>query len=189
MDVPRDYRLNPYGAYADNRAIGFGDGGFASQGTPAPFDDDRLHPKAQVLGIAVDGAARAYPYATVLDRGGLVNDRVGDRPVVVAATGADGLVAYDRRIDGRTRRFAAVDREAPAGRPRGVGADGADGADGATVVRVARAAATRWRLSDGVAIAGRRDGARLSPATRHTTQFWFSWLSIYPETSVFGLDG
>jgi hypothetical protein len=193
MDVPRDYRLNPYAAYGDNRAVGFGEGGFASQGTPAPFDDDRLHPKTQVLGVAHGGTARAYPYATVAGRdgpdgrAGLVHDRVGDLPVIVAAV-ADGLVAYDRRIDGRARRFVPVDGHERSGEGPGVDRH-AGGPEGPTTVRTARAAGSRWRLADGVAIDGPRRGTRLAPATRQTTQFWFAWLSLYPESSVYGIDG
>lgn len=46
----RVYGSDPYGDYYTSRRVSFG----------ASFDDDRLHPKAYVVGIEVDGKFKAY---------------------------------------------------------------------------------------------------------------------------------
>jgi hypothetical protein len=46
----RDYGRDPYGGYYTDESVSFG----------ATFSDDRLHPKAFVLGIEIDGKYKAY---------------------------------------------------------------------------------------------------------------------------------
>jgi hypothetical protein len=148
--VDRDYGRNPYPGYDGNTRIGIGGG---------PYDD-RLHPKAWVLGVATDSAARAYPAETVRDRDGLVTDRVGDLPVVVTTTG-DSLVAYDRRVDGRTLSFER---------------------DGDALV----AGGSRWNVVSGRALDGPYEGQSLRQANERSLMFWFAWADFYPETTIFG---
>jgi hypothetical protein len=84
----RDYERVPYVRYGTDRTNSPG----------STFDDDRLHPKALVTGGTRNGQATADPLAE-LKRGGVVNNRVGGQPVVVAAAPGDELVAFDRRVD------------------------------------------------------------------------------------------
>lgn len=58
----RDYGRDPYGNYYSDETVGFG----------ATFNDDRLHPKAFVLGVEIDGQFKAYkkealPKGTITD--------------------------------------------------------------------------------------------------------------------------
>jgi hypothetical protein len=122
---------------------------------------DALHPQELVLGVEHDGVTRAYPYQTVAETG-VVNDTVGDRPVVVATAPGRTLVAYDRRIDGRPRRFAAA---------------------GETFLR---ASGSRWRRTTGVAVDGPHAGVRLTRANDLPPLFWLGWSKFNPETSVYG---
>lgn len=48
----RSYDVNPYGSYPTHPTINF----------PINFADDRLHPKERVLGIIVNGKAKAYRF-------------------------------------------------------------------------------------------------------------------------------
>lgn len=48
--IARSYGRDPYGDYYTNNSVSFG----------ATFNDDRLHPKAYVLGIEIDGEYKAY---------------------------------------------------------------------------------------------------------------------------------
>ncbi|WP_458206103.1 DUF3179 domain-containing protein [Haladaptatus sp. NG-SE-30] len=146
----RDYSLDPYGGYRTNEQIGF-DGG--------SFEDDRLHPKTQVLGIVAGGEARAYPLPTVR-RTGVVNDRVGGKPVVVASAPGEALVAHYRRVDGTTLRFEADGR------------------------KYLRAGGSRWRRTTGRAVDGPHEGTKLDRATDVPPLFWFAWLDAHPKTSV-----
>lgn len=146
------YENNPYAGYEDSRRIGIGRN---------DLEDDRLHPKAQVIGVTHDGSAKAYPLSAISEAGA-VNDVVGDRSVVVAA-GADGtLVAYDRRVEGETLDFERADEDHLA-------------ADG-----------SRWGLLSGEAVDGPHEGATLAPANDRSQLFWFAWVDFHPETALYG---
>ena len=125
--------------------------------------DGGLHPRTLVVGVAVDGEARAYPFQVVTDEV-VVTDRVGDRPVVVTATPEGRLVAYDRRVDGETLRFVAAD------------------------VHHLRADGSRWRRATGEAVDGPHEGAQLRRASTHPPMFWTGWSEFNPETDVYGIE-
>jgi len=123
-----------------------------------------LHPKTIVLGVATGAAARAYPLPAVLEAG-VIEDRVGDRPVVVTTGPDDALFGYDRRVDGATLSFA----------PEGP--------------RHLRAGGSRWRRVSGVAVDGPYAGTRLDQASDLSPLFWIIWQERHPETSVYGGRG
>jgi len=151
--APRDYDKDPYGGYEYSGQIGIG----------GSYDDDRLHPKATVLGVARDGEARAYPLDRIIGSGGVVNDEVGGAPVVVAVTGEEdgSLVGYERRIDGETLTFEK---------------------DGAALV----AGGSRWNPFTGRATDGPHEGTTLTVANERSPMFFFAWLDFYPGTTVYG---
>lgn len=153
--VPQNYDRNPYLRYENTDRIGvtLGD----------DFDDDRLEPKTWVIGVATDDAATAYPFDRV-SAAGVVNDTVGDLPVVVTATGEDALSAFDRRVDGETLDFE------PAGEGR------------------MRAGGSTWTRTTGIAQDGPLEGARLNDAARVSTEFYFAWLNFHPDTAVYGAE-
>ena len=150
-EVSRNYDVNPYVGYDQSRRIGISDG---------PVDG-RLHPKASVVGIATDEVARAYPLETVQQRGGVVNDTVGNRPVVVAATADGSLVAYERPVDGTTLSFER---------------------DGDALV----GGGSRWGIVSGQARDGPYRGRFLTPANDRSPMFWFAWADFYPDSEIFG---
>jgi len=149
---PRNYDKDPYGGYEYSDRIGLG----------GSYDDDRLHPKATVLGVARDGTATAYPLDSVIEAGGVVNDRVGETPIVVAVTGdRDGaLVGYERRVDGETLTFES-DRA------------------------VLTAGGSQWDPLTGRAIDGPYEETTLAPATDRSPMFFFAWLDFFPDTAVY----
>jgi hypothetical protein len=160
-DGARDYTVDPYATYE-------------SSGATRPFRSARSdeensndyreltghHPKTLVLGVEYEGTARAYPLDAVR-RTDVVNDIVAGFPVVVTVV-EEGLVGYDRRVDGAVLEFSA-------GGSRYLRADG-----------------TRWRRRDGVAVDGPHVGSRLAPATGASPMFWFAWHSLNPRTTVYG---
>lgn len=145
-----DYGTPKYGYAEETQLFGYdtGEGG--------------LEPTTRVLGIAKGSTPTAYPFNAVRATGGVVNDWVGDRPVVVASTPGGSLVAYDRRIDGRSRRF---------------------GPDGPAHML---AAGSRWRRETGMAVDGPHTGTRLTPATNVPPMFWRGWKRFHPQTGVYG---
>lgn len=152
-DATRDYTTDPYAGYDSSSQIGVG----------GSYDDDRLHPKTEVIGIRQDGVARAYPLEAV-QAAGVVNDDVGGLPVVVTVAPGEALVAYEREVGGETLSFEA--------------------ADGAHL----RAGGSRWRRSSGLAVDGPHDGTRLAPANDVSPLFFFAWKEFAGETEVYGAE-
>ncbi|MDZ7701129.1 MAG: DUF3179 domain-containing (seleno)protein [Halobacteriales archaeon] len=153
--VVRDVTRSPYGNYENVTRVGVGPGRLA---------DDRLHPKALVVGVRAGGVARAYPLEAVRAAGGVVNDTVGGKPVVVAAA-EETLVAYDRRVGGQVRAFKP--------------------AEGAHI----RAAGSRWSVPTGRAVDGPYDGQRLTSASASSAMFWFAWTQFNPDTEIWSPEG
>lgn len=140
---------DPYEGYRRSDAVGFG----------VSVEDDRLDPKAIVYGVAAGGAAVAYPESTLGDAG-LVQDTVGEVPVLLVRDPTDGSVAaFDRRVDRTTLRFERT------------GTALVDG-DG-----------DRWNFR-GQALEGPHEGTRLDRLDTHGF-YWFAWRSLHPGTAVY----
>lgn len=155
-DATRDYNRNPYAGYEQNDAVGIGNNDEV---------DERIEPKTTVLGITNGRAATAYPLPAVRERDGVVNDTVGDLPVVVAV-GRDGgsLFGFVRRVDGETLTFDPAD----SGRMRAGG--------------------SVWSVSGGEALDGPFDDTTLDPAADRGQMFWFAWADFNPNSEIFGRD-
>ena len=164
----RQYGINPYTNYDSH------------PGMPFLFRgelDERLAPVDHVLAAMIDGAAVAYPF-TILREAGVVNDVVGDTPLVVfyqsgvatalgasvidqaADMGTAGM--YRAVLDGGTLTFEAL----------------ADGGFRDTQT------GSSWNAF-GEATAGEYAGRELEwiHAFPH---FWFAWAAFYPETLLYG---
>jgi hypothetical protein len=122
--------------------------------------DGDLHPKSLVIGVTADGTARAYPFH-VLSEEDVVNDVVGTRPVVVAGSPDDTLVAYDRRIDGDQLRFEAADEQ------------------------LLVAGGSAWQRTTGTAVSGPYQGRQLRRANDKPPLFWQGWSAFHPDTDVY----
>lgn len=116
-----------------------------------------------VIGISADGESVAYPFEAV-QAAGVVNDVVGEIPVVVAAGSGGTLVAYERRIDGETLRFRLADDD------------------------TLRAGGSRWLLQRGLAVDGPYEGTQLRRANDLPPLFRFAWVDFHPNTSIYGED-
>lgn len=125
--------------------------------------DGELRGRTLVVGVRSDDEATAYPFP-VVESAGLVEDRVGSVPVVVAVAPDGTLVAYDRRIRGRTLSFSVVDED----RIRGGG--------------------SHWETVTGRAVDGPFEGGRLDRANTHPPMFLDAWLSFTPDGDVYGSD-
>lgn len=69
----RDYTRDPYAGYAQNPALLF----------PVQGRSARYHPKEQVIGVELNGKAKAYPFAELSRRRGEVADTVGGQRIIV----------------------------------------------------------------------------------------------------------
>ncbi len=87
----RDYDRDPYAGYVDSEGVFF----------PVRHRDPRFHPKARVLGLVLDGRAKAWPFSELARAGGgLIEDRLGDRRLRIHFD-ADSQTATVEDEDGR----------------------------------------------------------------------------------------
>jgi hypothetical protein len=125
--------------------------------------DDRLPMHELVLGVKVNGEARAYPMKTLDADGSFVEDSLGDEAIVVLHKPGTWLAAAFRRtLDGRKLEFVA-------------------GEDGAALDAGTR---SRWNAA-GVARTGPLEGKSLEPVT-YGMEEWYVWATQHPRTSIHG---
>ena len=121
--------------------------------------DDRLDPGDMVLGVEVDGIQRAYALAPIGD--GVINDRIGDTPVVIFSQvdGPSGT-AYIPVVEGELLTFSFTEGE----------------------IQDQQTDST-WNMA-GTAVAGELAGSELEPlATRST--FWFALIAAFPDLELY----
>ncbi len=161
----RSYGGNPYESY-DAPTLG----PFLYHGKLDP----RRPPKERVVGVAIGGARRAYPFP-LLEKHRVAHDTVGGQGIVIfyqpgtlsalddseiAKSRAVGATAvFSARLGDRTLTFEAT--------PEGF----RDGQTG-----------SRWNFF-GAAASGRLTGQRLTPV-QHVDAFWFAWAAFNPTTTL-----
>ena len=161
----RPYGSNPYRGYdtIEDRPFLF-------------FDpvDERLPPMERVLNVSVEGAHRLYPFSE-LSRHPVVNDEVGNTPVVVLSREGTLSVLDESRIaDSRTVPSAtAYARRAG---DRELHFEAAEGRI------VDRETGSTWNLF-GTATQGPLEGTRLETIDSGV-HFAFAWLAFYPDSEI-----
>lgn len=88
----RDYGQDPYAGYSGNVEVYF----------PVSASSRRYHPKERVLGLAVDGRFKAYPFAEL--------SRTGHKEISDRFAGLDLTIRFDRTAES-ARAFDADGRE------------------------------------------------------------------------------
>jgi hypothetical protein len=158
----RDYNADPYEGYYDSHETGV---------MATRREDQRLNPKAFVVGLRLDGEVKAYPFAH-LSKQPVVNDTVAKTPVLVVfrERAATGLV-FNRRIEDRVLTFVP-----------------ADTTPGGQLTIRDEQTGSLWSGLDGVALEGALRGKRLAQVPT-TYAFWFAWKDYHPRTMVYGEGG
>jgi hypothetical protein len=132
----------------------------------------KLPPEAWVLGVVVEGQARAYSL-NLLNAHEVVNDRFGDRPVaVIWCPLANAGAAYDRRVKERELRFEMS----------GVLMNG-------SIVVQDKETDTFWPLILGKAAVGPLKGTPFTPLPATVKTQWKDWRRDHPETLVWSVTG
>jgi thiol-disulfide isomerase/thioredoxin len=126
--------------------------------------DPRLPENALIYGLEVGGNAKSYPLSELHARGGVVNDRVAQSPVVVVARGPLDLMAFHRTVKGRDLTFR------PSTGLQAVMQDDETGSD--------------WS-GDGEALGGPLVGERLEPVDGYLVE-WHVWSAYNPGAELFG---
>ena len=155
----RDYNMDPYEGYYSSH----------DTGVIAPRrEDQRLPPKAFVIGLRLDSVVKAYPFTTLV-KAPVVNDTVANRSVVVTFQGrtATGQV-FSRQVGDRVLTFVSATTSA-----------------GEPLTMRDEQTASLWSGLAGVALEGTLKGERLTPVPA-TYAFWFTWKDYYPDTLVYG---
>jgi hypothetical protein len=126
---------------------------------------DLMEDSTMVYGlIGLDGnRAKVFPLESLRNAGGLVQDQLGESPVVLMHQGEFQVGAFRRDLEGEKLDFNLVSE---------------------TPLVVEDQYGTRWNLW-GQAIAGPAQGSQLPLATGYLTE-WYEWLYSFPETEVFG---
>ena len=131
-----------------------------------PADADYLDDNDAVLGIVINGKARAYPLK-ILNWHEVVNDEIDNRPFVITYCPLCGSgVAFDRRLNGETLSF---------------------GVSGllynSDVLLYDRESESLWSQLMNKAVTGKHKGSSLTMLPiQHTT--WSDWNHAHPATKV-----
>lgn len=125
--------------------------------------DDRLPPRAMIIGLEIGGEAKAFPLS-VLHTARVINDKVGKAPVVIVhQPDSDTTTAFDPRLKGKVLRFEAADADAD----RFVDLE----------------THSTWNAY-GLCLSGQFKGAQLKPLILEPG-FWFAWSEFRPKTEVY----
>lgn len=128
--------------------------------------DQRLEPRALIIGLTVNDAVKAYPF-TALQKQSPIMDTLGGTPVtVVLDTDGQSVRAFDRTVDGRKLEFFAKPNSNP--------------------LRFTDAeTGSEWDFT-GTCVAGPLEGKQLTKITA-LKDFWFDWYAYNRNTLVYAL--
>ncbi len=130
----------------------------------AVYGDDRLPSNALVVGVEVQGVFKGYPIDEIRSAGGVVNDTIAGRPVVVVYDSQTQTgVAYLREIDSQTLEFYNV-------------------AEGVFQFRD-RETDSLWDVH-GRPVEGVYGVARLEFVPSFISE-WYGWSAYHPETELY----
>ena len=133
-----------------------------------PANKAELGAKDIVIGVNLDGEARAYPVNFMTGPvNEVVNDHVGKSNITVAWCSVDySGVVYHREFEGRPYHFGVM------------------GMDNGVMVLYDRQTGSRWNQLVGKAVSGQMEGERLRTLPSTLTS-WEQWRESHPETTVY----
>jgi Protein of unknown function (DUF3179) len=141
------------------------------------FPGTELKSRDVVIGLTINGAARAYPWETFAKQAPVL-DRVNGTPLLLAL-GPDGksFRVFVSRIDGRDAEFFLQ------GEDTSDASSGEKPAEKKQWVLLDTLTASQWNFQ-GCAISGPAQGKCLDriPALK---DYWFDWRNYHPDTSVY----
>lgn len=166
---PNTLVLKPLPGYAErladkNKII---DQGIVGMAGPAPFgvvrDDKRLEPRATVVGLELNGVAKAYSISA-LRHTLVVNDNIGGSAIVIIhQPDSDTTTAFFATARGKTLRFQAAN---------------------ASATRLVDLGTHSTWNAYGDCLAGPLKGTRLKRLILEPG-FWFAWSEFHPGTELY----
>jgi Protein of unknown function (DUF3179) len=160
--------LKPLPGYADripakNQQIRRGLSGEGAAPADVTYHDNRLKPKALVLGLAVAGETKAFPLAA-LQQVRVINDRLGGRSIVVGhQPPSDTTTAFVASARDKTLTFKPANTNA--------------------TELVDEQTGSRWNAY-GVCTSGAMKGAVLDPLILEP-EYWFAWSEFHRDTKIY----
>jgi hypothetical protein len=128
--------------------------------------DDLLRPRTMIVGVALNGRAKAYPFPLLREQSPVL-DVVGGVPIVlVVGDDQKSIRVFERTIDGRKLELLA--------RP-----------DTTPLRLVDAETGSEWDFS-GRAVSGPLAGRVLTKA-KALKEYWFDWKIYQPDTAVYAL--
>lgn len=153
------------GRIADPYALYYEDGRAGVLGETNP--DDRLPAKALVVGVSIDGSAKAYAL-DALSGANALNDTFANQEVLAFYDHATATaLIFDRNVNGTPLTFSVQ------GVPNGV-----------QTILVDDQTGSRWSAFSGRALDGELQGATLKRIPSHLS-FWFAWSDWHPQTLLY----
>ena len=128
--------------------------------------DKALDPRALVVGVSINNAARAYPFDALLKQSPVVDELGGVPILVLIGDDRKSVRVFDRRVDGRKLELLQKPNVTPL---RLVDAE----------------TASEWDFS-GQALTGPLAGKQLQKIAM-LNDYWFDWKTYHPDTSLFQL--
>ena len=156
-----------YGSYFDD-----GDTMF-----PVWNRSDVVGTKEFVYGLRIGGDRKAYPLAAIADEQ-VVNDSVGERPVVLVAPQGEVITSGESQMIGPVAYSSG-------GEVRAFERGDETFAPGPALDSLIDGEGEEWRVTKEALLGP--DGRRLERINGHLA-YWFGWYSFYPETAVYGLE-
>ena len=118
-----------------------------------------------IIGIELGGTAKGYPFVLAAKKG-VVNDILGEIPLVVIVDGENGAVSsYLRNVDGRVLTFSR---------------------EGDTLVD--KETSSTWNPVNGLATSGPLTGQALR-AVPYVPAFDEAWYDFFPQTEMYSTSG
>lgn len=150
----KNYNHYPYGSYPVDNHIYF----------PIAIEDNRLHVKAKVHGIVMDGEARVYELGNFPSNMNVIHDNYKGHDLVIVGSGPYIYAAsyFARAEDLTPLTFTAKD---------------------SLPVVMTDNEGNHWDVW-GRAVAGPRTGEHLTP-TKSWMGMWFSWANFYPGCEIY----
>jgi hypothetical protein len=128
--------------------------------------DKALEPRALVVGVSINNAARAYPFDALLKQSPVVDELGGVPILILLGDDKKSVRVFESRIDGRKLELLQKPNVIPL---RLVDAE----------------TASEWDFS-GQALTGPLAGKQLKKIAM-LNDYWFDWKTYHPETSLYQL--
>jgi hypothetical protein len=128
--------------------------------------DRTLEPRTLIIGLTLNGAAKAYPFDALLKQSPIL-DELGEVPIlIVLGDDKRSVRAFERIVNGRTFEFFVKPDVSP-------------------LALVDAETGSEWDFS-GKATRGPLVGDQLKKVPV-LSEYWFDWKSYHPETMVYEL--